>query len=69
MRIAALDEPQLWQAFRPGFYFFLTAMVLLGAALSRLAVGSYPALLAMVILDISIAVALLGSMWVFSQDL
>ncbi len=44
-------------------------MVLLGATLSTLAVGSYPALMAMVILHISIAVALLGSIWVFSQDL
>jgi len=68
VRIAALDDPQLWQAFRPGFYLFLTAMVLLGATLSSLAVGSYPALMAMVILDISIAVALLGSIRVFSQD-
>lgn len=66
-RIAALDDPQLWQAFRPGFYVFLTAMVLLGAILSRLAIGSYPALIALVILDISIAVALLGSIRVFSQ--
>ncbi len=67
-RIAALDDPQLWHAFRPGFYLFLTAMVLLGASLSRLAIGNYPALIALVILDISIAVALLGSIWVFWQD-
>jgi hypothetical protein len=67
-RIATLDDPQLWQAFRPGFYLFLTAMVLLGAIFSRLAIGSYPALMALVVLDISIAVALLGSFWVFWQD-
>jgi hypothetical protein len=66
-RIASLDDPQLWQAFRPGFYAFLIAMVLLGAALSRLALGNYPALMALVILDISIAVALLGSLRVFSR--
>jgi hypothetical protein len=66
-RIDALDDPQLWQAFRPGFYAFLIAMVLLGAALSRLALGNYPALMALVILDISIAVALLGSLRVFSR--
>ena len=66
-RIAALDDPKLWQAFRPGFYAFLTSMVLLGAILSRLAIGHYPALIALVILDISIAVALLGSMRVFAQ--
>jgi hypothetical protein len=66
-RIAALDNPQLWQAFRPGFYVFLTSMVILGAILSRLAVGNYPGLLALVVLDISIALALLGSIRVFLQ--
>ena len=66
-RIDSLDDPQLWQAFRPGFYAFLIAMVLLGAVLSRLAIGNYPALMALVILDISIAVALLGSLRVFSR--
>lgn len=66
-RIAALSEPKLWQAFRPGFYVFLTTMVLLGAALSRLAAGNYPALMALVILDISVAIALLGSFRVFWQ--
>lgn len=60
-RIAALDDPQLWQAFRPGFYVFLTTMVLLGATLSKLSSGNYPALMGLVILDISIAIALLGS--------
>jgi hypothetical protein len=64
-RIDALGDPHLWQAFRPTFYVFLTAMILLGATLSRLAIGNYPGLMAMVILDISIAVALLGSMRAF----
>ena len=67
-RINALDDPQLWQAFRPGFYAFLTAMVLLGATLSRLAIGNYVALIALVILDISIGVALLGSMRTFRNS-
>ncbi|MGI9233745.1 MAG: hypothetical protein ACR2RD_08960 [Woeseiaceae bacterium] len=66
-RIAALDEPRLWQAFRPGFYVFLATMVVLGATLSKLAAGNYAALMALVILDVSIAIALLGSIWVFSQ--
>lgn len=66
-RIAALDEPKLWQAFRPRFYVFLATMILLGAALSRLATGNYSALTAVVVLDISIATALLGSIRVFSQ--
>ncbi len=60
-RIAALERPQLWQAFRPRFYLFLFAMILLGSMLSKLAAGSYPALIAVAMLDISIATALLGS--------
>lgn len=67
-RIAALDNPKLWQAFRPGFYVFLTTMVLLGATLSRLAMGNYAGLMALIILDISIAIALLGSSRVFAQQ-
>lgn len=67
-RIDALVDPQLWQAFRPVFYAFLAAMVLLGATLSRLAMGNYPALMALVVLDVSIAIALLGSMRVFRKS-
>jgi len=67
-RIEALDDPQLWQAFRPAFYVFLAAMILLGMTLSRLATGNYTALIAVVVLDISIAIALLGSMRPFLQQ-
>lgn len=66
-RIAALTEPQLWQAFRPGFYAFMATMVLLATTLSTLATGNYAALLAMFTLDVSIAIALLGSFPVFWQ--
>lgn len=67
-RIAALDDPRLWQAFRTGFYVFLVTMVLLGATLSKLAIGHYSALLALVVLDLSIAIALLGSLRQFWQQ-
>jgi len=60
-RIAALHEPRPWQAFRTRFYLFLATMVLLAAVLSRLALGSYPAMLGVVMLDVSLAVALFGS--------
>ena len=60
-RIAALERPQPWHAFRPRFYLFLTAMIVLAAMLSKLAAGSYPGLLSVAMLDISIGVALLGS--------
>ena len=66
-RIMRLRAPKPWQAFRPGFLVFLAAMVVLGAILSRMAQGSYPTMMAMVVLDFSLATALLGSSHVFWQ--
>ena len=64
-RIAALDHPRIWQFFSPGFLVALAAMIATGATLSRLASGSYPLLTAVAVLDLSIAVALLGSSVVY----
>ena len=69
-RIAMLDEPKIWLAYRPGFYLFLVAMIILGGSLSRLALGNYAGLMAMAVLDFSLATALLGSgrlFWTHSQ--
>ena len=64
-RIAALDRPRVWQFFRPGFFAALTVMILVGAILSRLAHNNYPFLIGVAILDLGIAIALLGSSCVF----
>jgi len=64
-RIAALDQPKIWQFFRPGFFLFLALMILTGATLSRLAHDNYAFLIVMAILDLGIAIALLGSSYVF----
>jgi hypothetical protein len=64
-RLAALDQPKAWQFFRPVFFVFLLLMILTGATLSFLAHGSYPFLLGVAGLDLTIAVALLGSSYVF----
>ena len=66
-RIAALQRARFWQAFRPRFYLFLIAMILLGAMLSKLASGTYAALIAVAMLDISIGVALFGSALAFRR--
>ena len=66
-RIAALEQPKIWQFYRPGFFVALAAMIATGAALSRLAQGSYPFLLAVAALDLSLSTALLGSSLVFWQ--
>jgi len=60
-RISMLEKPTIWLAYRPGFYLFLVAMVALGGTLSRLAQGNYGGLMAMAVLDFSLATALLGS--------
>lgn len=64
-RIDALDEPQLWQFFRPGFFLMLTIMILAGATMSRLAEGHYRSLIGVATLDLSLAMALLGSGLIF----
>ncbi len=66
-RIAALDQPKIWQFFRPVFFLLLLLMILIGAELSNLAHGIYPFLLAIAALDLAIAIALLGSSYVFWQ--
>lgn len=64
-RIATLDRPRIWQFFRPWFIAALIVMILAGATLSRLAHNNYAFLIGVGILDLSIAVALLGSSYVF----
>ena len=64
-RIDLLSEPKLWQFFSPGFLLSLTIMITAGATLSRMAHGNYAFLISVAILDISIAVALLGSSYIF----
>ena len=68
IRIDALEEPRLWQFYRPKFFFFLTLMIGTGVTLSRLAHGSFPFLLGVAALDISIATALLSSSVVYWQE-
>ena len=67
-RIAALEHPRLWQFYRPRFYLFLAAMIGLGATLSRLAHGNYRLLIGVAVLELTIAVALLGSSIVYWKE-
>jgi hypothetical protein len=64
-RIRSLDQPKVWQIFRPWFFVFLVAMITTGATLSRLAHENYYFLIGVAILDFSIAIALLWSGYVF----
>lgn len=60
-RIDSLETPKLWQFYRTGFFIFLFAMIILGSFISKLAHGSYPALITMSIVEVSLATALLVS--------
>lgn len=67
-RITALDQPKIWQFFKPAFFVALAVMILTGAALSRLAHKHYSFLLGVAALDLAIAIALLGSSHVFWRE-
>jgi hypothetical protein len=67
-RIAALDRPRVWQFFRPGFFVLLAIMIAAGATLSRMAHSNYAFLIGVAMLDLIIAVSLLGSSVVFWQE-
>lgn len=61
IRIEALEHPKIWQFFKPIFFLFMVCMVVFGMWLSNIAHGKYYALLMVGGVDLSIAVALLGS--------
>lgn len=65
VRIRSLDQPKVWQIFRPWFFVFLAAMITTGATLSRMAHGNHYFLIGVAILDLSIAIALLWSSYIF----
>ena len=60
-RIEGLAEPKLWHFYRIRFYMFLLVMSLSGLYVSQKAHGDYPFLIIMIIVDISLATALLAS--------
>ncbi len=65
MRIKALDDPRIWQCFRPGFLIFLAMVIPIGAWMSRAAAGNFTYLCLVGALDLTIACALLSSSIVF----
>ena len=65
VRIKALDDPRIWQCFRPAFLIFLAIVIPTGAWMSRAAAGNFTLLCLVGALDLSIACALLSSSIVF----
>lgn len=66
-RIRALENPQVWQCFRPGMLIFLAIIIPTGTWMSKSAAGNYTFLCFVGALDLSISFALLTSSIVFFQ--
>ena len=60
-RIEGLKEPRLWNFYRVRFYVFLLVVSLSGLYVSQQAHGDYSMLIIMIIVDLSLATALLAS--------
>jgi len=69
LRIDQLERPKLWEFYRPQFFLFLALMISMGTTLSRVAQDDYSMLIAVAILDLSVATALLGSSPTFLRQL
>ncbi len=64
-RINRLENPKIWQFFRPGFFLALGIMITTGILLDHWAQGSYFFMLGVAVVDFALAVSLLGSSIVF----
>lgn len=64
-RINSLEDPRIWQFFRPGFFLALAGMITSGVLLNHWAQGHYFFMLGIAALDIVLTISLLGSSYVF----
>jgi len=67
-RINLLDDPRLWQFYRPGFFLALVIMITSGILLNHFAQGHYYYMLAVAAVDFALTTSLLGSSYVFWTD-
>ncbi len=67
-RIRELEDPRLWQFFRPGFFLALAAMISAGVLLDIFSQGIYLFMLFVVGLDFALTISLLGSSLIFWQE-
>ena len=57
-RINELQNPKIWEFFRPFFFILLALMIATGAVLSRVAQGNFIFMLSVATLDFSLSIAL-----------
>ena len=64
-RINNLEDPRIWQFYRPGFFLALAIMITSGVLLNHWAQGNYFFMLGVTGLDFALTVSLLGSSYVY----
>lgn len=64
-RINQLEDPRIWQFFRPGFFLALAIMISSGILLDHFSQGQYFFMLSVAAVDIALTISLLGSSYVF----
>ena len=64
-RISQLEDPKMWQFFRPTFFLALGIMITTGVLLDHYSKGSYFFMLGVAALDFALTISLLGSSHVF----
>jgi len=64
-RINGLEDPRIWQFYRPGFFLALAGMITSGVLLNHWAQGNYYYMLGVAGLDFALTISLLGSSYVF----
>jgi len=65
LRIGQLEDPRLWQFYRPGFFLALAVMITSGILLDHFSQGHYFYMLAVASIDFALTISLLGSSYVF----
>ena len=64
-RINQLEDPRIWQFYRPGFFLALAIMITSGILLDHFAQGHYFFMLGVAAVDFTLTISLLGSSYVF----
>ncbi len=67
-RINQLEDPRLWQFYRPGFFLALAIMITSGILLNRFSQGHYFLMLGVAAVDFALTISLLGSSYIFWTD-
>ena len=67
-RINKLENPRLWQFFRPGFFLALAVMITSGVLLDHFSQGHYFFMLIVAGVDFALTISLLGSSYIFWTD-